>query len=152
GLTPHVPQGAYYILADASAVPGADSREKARRLLETTGVASVPGEAFFHDDAGDDLLRFCYAKPEEQLDDACKRLGRMRLRRASPLHGDTWVPQQALSSGSKERQRAARHGTTGTVDRAARDGVAQLRKRLHPAKQKIARQPRAPDCQRARLK
>jgi aminotransferase len=79
GLTPHVPQGAYYILADASAVPGANSREKARRLLETTGVASVPGEAFFHDDAGDDLLRFCYAKPESQLDEACRRLERVRL-------------------------------------------------------------------------
>jgi aminotransferase len=79
GLVPHVPQGAYYVLADATRVPGADSREKARRLLEITGVATVPGEAFFHDAAGDDLLRICYAKPESQLDEACRRLERARF-------------------------------------------------------------------------
>jgi aminotransferase len=34
----------------------------------------VPGEAFFHDDAGEGMVRLCYAKPEKDLDDACRRL------------------------------------------------------------------------------
>ncbi len=43
GMEPSVPAGAYYVLADASVVPGSDSVEKAMNLLELTGVASVPG-------------------------------------------------------------------------------------------------------------
>jgi aminotransferase len=48
GLAPCVPQGAYYVLADVSRLPGTSSKEKAMHLLAVTGVASVPGEAFFH--------------------------------------------------------------------------------------------------------
>lgn len=71
------PQGAYYILADASHLPGRNSKERAMWLLEKTGVASVPGEAFFSDDSGEDLLRFCYAKEDAELTDACERLKRL---------------------------------------------------------------------------
>jgi len=74
GLQPYAPQGAYYILADASRLPGRTSKEKAMYLLEKTKVASVPGEAFFHDDSGENFLRFCYAKPEADIDEACRRL------------------------------------------------------------------------------
>lgn len=77
GLTPHVPQGAYYVLADASMLPGRTSKERAMALLAQTGVASVPGEAFFTGDGGDRLLRFCYAKSAADLDEACRRLGRL---------------------------------------------------------------------------
>lgn len=74
GLTPDTPQGAYYILADVSSVPGRTSKEKAMYLLKKTGVAGVPGEAFFHDDAGDNFIRFCYAKTDEELRQACQRI------------------------------------------------------------------------------
>jgi aminotransferase len=79
GLTPSVPNGAYYVLADASPVPGANAKEKARRLLAEIGVATVAGSAFFGTDAhgvngGDHLLRFCYAKKQDALDEACRRL------------------------------------------------------------------------------
>jgi aminotransferase len=70
------PAGAYYILADASHLPGASGRDRAVRLLETTGVAAVPGGAFYADGGGDELLRFCYAKEDDVLDDACSRLVR----------------------------------------------------------------------------
>ncbi len=69
------PQGAYYILADASHVPGESSKERAMYLLEKTGVAAVPGEAFFADRSGESLLRFCYAKEDDELRRACDRLG-----------------------------------------------------------------------------
>lgn len=74
GLSPYIPQGAYYVLADVSSLPGNSSKEKAMYLLKETGVASVPGEAFFHDGGGKDLVRFCFAKPDSELDVACHRL------------------------------------------------------------------------------
>lgn len=77
GLTPMVPQGSYYVLADASRLPGSDSKAKAMYLLGQTGVASVPGSAFHLSSAGRNLVRFCFAKTEAELEDACHRLGRL---------------------------------------------------------------------------
>jgi aminotransferase len=78
GLEPSVPAGAYYVLADASVVPGEDSIAKAMNLLRLSGVASVPGEAFFQGRRGDHLLRFCFAKTDADLADACERLTKLR--------------------------------------------------------------------------
>ena len=78
GLRPWIPQGSYYVLADASALPGRTSKEKAMWLLKTTGVASVPGASFFHDDSGENLLRFCFAKTDAELAEACRRLEKIR--------------------------------------------------------------------------
>jgi len=74
GLEPYIPQGAYYVLADISNLPGKTSKERVMHLLKKTGVASVPGEAFYHDDAGENLARFCYAKEDPILEEACRRL------------------------------------------------------------------------------
>jgi aminotransferase len=74
GLRPYVPEGAYYILADISSIPGADSKQRALYILDKTGVACVPGAAFYHDDAGENLARFCFAKEDSVLDEACGRL------------------------------------------------------------------------------
>jgi aminotransferase len=74
GLRPSVPEGAYYVLADASGLPGASSKEKAMYLLSRTGIAAVPGDAFFHGPEADCFLRFCFAKTNEELDKACQRL------------------------------------------------------------------------------
>jgi aminotransferase len=76
-LEPCVPQGAYYVLADISRIPGGSSKEKAMNLLGQSGVACVPGEAFFHDDAGENLARFCFAKEDSALDEACRRIEKM---------------------------------------------------------------------------
>jgi aminotransferase len=75
GLAPIVPEGAYYVLADCSALGFATAREAAMHLLETKRVASIPGTAFYRGTAGEKLLRFCFAKDDEVLDEACKRLG-----------------------------------------------------------------------------
>jgi aminotransferase len=74
GMTPQVPDGAYYVLASAANLPGATAAEKARALLARTGVASVAGSAFFRPGKGEDLLRFCFAKKDEDLKEACRRL------------------------------------------------------------------------------
>ena len=77
GLTPSVPAGAYYVLADATKIPGKTSAEKARHLLAVTGVASVAGSAFFRPGRGESILRFCFAKKDKDLDEACERLRRL---------------------------------------------------------------------------
>lgn len=74
GLTPSIPDGAYYILADATHLPGATAKERARNLLAHCGVGSVAGTAFFTQGRGENLLRFCYAKKSKELTEACRRL------------------------------------------------------------------------------
>jgi aminotransferase len=60
-------------------LPGADARQKARALLASTGIATVAGSAFFGVDErginrGENLLRFCFAKKDDELREACRRL------------------------------------------------------------------------------
>ncbi|OGV54664.1 MAG: aminotransferase [Lentisphaerae bacterium GWF2_44_16] len=74
GLKPFIPRGAYYILADVSSIKGKNSREKALALLDETGIATVPGKAFYHDAAGENLVRFCFAKDEATIEKACSSL------------------------------------------------------------------------------
>ncbi|MGI4854466.1 MAG: pyridoxal phosphate-dependent aminotransferase [Janthinobacterium lividum] len=78
GLTPHTPDGAYYILADATQLNGNTAAEKSRDLLARTGVAAVAGSAFFRKGGGENLLRFCFAKRDADLDEACRRLRTLR--------------------------------------------------------------------------
>lgn len=79
GLAPSIPQGAYYVLADASRLPGSTGKARAMALLEMTGVAAVPGEAFLSGPEGAGFLRFSYAKKDSDLEEACRRLGALRL-------------------------------------------------------------------------
>ena len=78
GLEPHIPQGAYYVLASTDRLPGATAREKAMHILRETGVASVPGSAFYHEGGGENLVRFCFAKESHVLEAACERLQKLR--------------------------------------------------------------------------
>jgi len=80
GMSPYVPQGAYYVLADASGLEGKTGKDKAMILLHKTGVASVPGESFYREGAPecDTILRFCYAKRQKDIDEACRRLTAVR--------------------------------------------------------------------------
>jgi aminotransferase len=77
GFEASAPSGAYYVLAGARHIPGTTTAEKARRLLATTGVAAVAGSAFFRPGHGENLLRFCFAKKDDELDDACARLRKL---------------------------------------------------------------------------
>jgi len=77
GMSPHVPPGAYYIMASAERLPGQTAAEKARHLLRSTGVAAVAGSAFYRPGRGENLLRFCFAKRDAELDEACARLRKL---------------------------------------------------------------------------
>lgn len=74
GIEPFSPNGAYYMLADVSKIPGKTSKEKAMYILKECKVATVPGMAFYHDDSGENLVRFCFAKEEDELSLACEKL------------------------------------------------------------------------------
>ena len=74
GLTPSIPAGAYYVLADSSSIPAENAPLKARKLLAETGVAAVAGSAFLAGDRGKNILRFCFAKRAEDLERACDQL------------------------------------------------------------------------------
>ena len=92
GLEPFVPGGAYYVLADASSLPGTTSKQKAMSLLEQTGVASVPGASFYASGGGENLLRFCFAKTDADLADACRRL--RVLKKAAVVAKSVSLPQE----------------------------------------------------------
>jgi aminotransferase len=77
-MTAIVPQGAYYVLADVSAWPYDTSRAAAMALLEGAKVASVPGSAFYRGAPGESLLRFCFAKDDAVLAEACTRIAAFR--------------------------------------------------------------------------
>ncbi len=74
GMTPYVPNGAYYVLADISNLAGSDCKDKVMKFLDKTGVAGVPGYSFYHDKSGDNLVRFCFAKEKHIIEDACNRI------------------------------------------------------------------------------
>jgi aminotransferase len=77
GLTPSIPQGAYYVLADTSRLPGTTGKERAMCLLERIGLAGVPGEAFFSGSDGKQFIRFSYAKTDADIDEACSRIAKL---------------------------------------------------------------------------
>ncbi len=78
GLTPIIPQGAYYMLADASSLGRATAKEAAMTLLERVKVAAIAGSAFYRGQTGEGLLRFCYAKEDDVLAEACRRIAGLR--------------------------------------------------------------------------
>ena len=74
GWEPRVPAGAYYLMVEPKGVPGDNARALADAVLHRARVASVPGSAFYRDGGGESLIRFCFAKTFEDLDEACRRL------------------------------------------------------------------------------
>ena len=79
GFVPHIPQGAFYIMTDFGPNRYRNSLEAAESILEQTGVATVPGTPFcFYEGEGETLLRICFAKRFEVLEEACQRLKQLK--------------------------------------------------------------------------
>lgn len=75
GFAPFQPKGAYYIMADIKGFGLPDDMAFARDLMERGGVACVPGSSFFEEPAGGaGLVRFCFCKKLETLEEAGRRL------------------------------------------------------------------------------
>ena len=77
GFSCELPEGAYYIFTDI-AESGMSDVDFARHLVETAGVAAVPGSSFYHE-GGETKLRFTFSKKDETLHEACRRLAKTGL-------------------------------------------------------------------------
>ena len=82
GFRCYKPQGAYYIMTDISAfLPrcGADDVAFTRHLIQEIGVAPVPGSSFYSNPAdGAHQVRFTFCKTDATLDEAARRLKKLR--------------------------------------------------------------------------
>lgn len=68
--------GTYFLTVDLAASGIAmDDRAFCQHLTEKVGVAAIPISAFFEVDAPTHLVRFCFCKRDEVLEEAIRRLG-----------------------------------------------------------------------------
>jgi len=73
------PRGAYYVMTDIKAFGFADDVAFTRYLVQEIGVAAVPGSSFYNDPRdGAQQVRFAFCKRDETLDEAARRLGKLR--------------------------------------------------------------------------
>lgn len=66
--------GTYFQLARYAAISGEADEAFVRRLMREAGVATIPVSAFYHDGFDPGLIRFCFAKSEALIAQACERL------------------------------------------------------------------------------
>jgi aminotransferase len=75
GFKAVAPEGAYYILADYSALSDLAPPEFARWLTIEGGIATVPGTSFFNKaEDGGRLTRFAFCKTQDLLEAAARKL------------------------------------------------------------------------------
>jgi aminotransferase len=72
------PRGAYYIMADYKQLGYDDDVAAVEGLIRKVGVGAVPGSAFYSQGRGKNLIRFCFAFNDAGLQDASRRLRRLR--------------------------------------------------------------------------
>ena len=78
GFHCHVPHGAYYVMTDITDLGFADDLTFVSYLIETVGVAAVPGSSFFaHPEEGKQKVRFCFCKKYETLNAARQQLAKI---------------------------------------------------------------------------
>jgi aspartate/methionine/tyrosine aminotransferase len=73
------PRGAYYIMTDISSFGFTDDIAFTRHLVKDIGVAAVPGSSFYNNPRdGARQVRFAFCKRDETLDEASRRLLKLR--------------------------------------------------------------------------
>lgn len=81
GFRFHQIKGAYYVMVDFSdRSQSMNDYEFAQMLIRDKGVASVPGTSFYNLNRreGSSMVRFCFCKKEETLQEAIRRLKGLR--------------------------------------------------------------------------
>jgi aspartate/methionine/tyrosine aminotransferase len=84
GFVAYRPAGAYYILTDAAhflrRFHCEDDTAFAMYLVKEVGVTTVPGSSFYaHPDLGKTKIRFCFPKTDDMLQEAGRRLQKLKL-------------------------------------------------------------------------
>jgi aspartate/methionine/tyrosine aminotransferase len=73
------PRGAYYVMTDISGFDFADDLAFTQHLVKDIGVAAVPGSSFYNDPRdGARQVRFAFCKRDQTLDEAGRRLRKLR--------------------------------------------------------------------------
>ncbi len=73
------PRGAYYVMTDISAFGFDDDVGFTKYLVKEIGVAAVPGSSFYNDSRdGAKQVRFAFCKKDATLDEAGRRLRKLR--------------------------------------------------------------------------
>lgn len=67
--------GSYFICATYEKISDLPAKDFAIELTKKAGVATIPVSAFYNNAKDDKVLRFCFAKKEETILEATKRLG-----------------------------------------------------------------------------
>jgi aminotransferase len=79
GFHCYLPRGAYYVMTDISAFGFANDVEFGSYLVKEIGIACVPGSSFYkHPKDGSQQVRFAFCKKPETLDEAGRRLEKLR--------------------------------------------------------------------------
>ena len=79
GLTPIPPQGTYFVMVDISHLGFESDVTFCRYLTQEVGVAAIPPSAFYHNPAdGAGLARFAFCKEDKTLEEAARRLRRLK--------------------------------------------------------------------------
>ena len=80
-FTIHAPaKGSYFQLAGYEHISDLPDMEFAKMLTKEYGVATIPLSAFYRSGKDDKLIRFCFAKKEETLNEAVNRLTALKPR------------------------------------------------------------------------
>ncbi len=66
--------GSYFQLLDYSTITNEKDTEFAKRMTKEFGVASIPISVFYREPVDNKLLRFCFAKTNDTLEQAAERL------------------------------------------------------------------------------
>ncbi len=79
GFKAYLPRGAYYMMTDISGFGFPDDVTFTRHLVQDVGIAAVPGSSFYSNAAqGAQQVRFAFCKKDATLDEAARRLLRVR--------------------------------------------------------------------------
>ncbi len=70
--------GSYFQLLDYSSITDEKDTEYAIRLTKENGVASIPVSVFYNEPIDHKLLRFCFAKENDQLEKAAEYLHKIK--------------------------------------------------------------------------
>jgi N-succinyldiaminopimelate aminotransferase len=81
GLEVCAPEGTYFALADIRSLGFHDDVEFCRHLISEVGVAAIPISALYHQSVGNQsFVRFAFCKGNQTLEEAARRLKRLRPR------------------------------------------------------------------------
>ncbi|MEJ7779049.1 MAG: aminotransferase class I/II-fold pyridoxal phosphate-dependent enzyme [Daejeonella sp.] len=69
--------GSYFQSVQYSRISDEKDTDLAMRLITEFGVASIPVSAFYHRRSDHHVLRFCFAKKQETLEEAVYRLSKV---------------------------------------------------------------------------